>query len=185
MQRLRALNRFIDDLYNDQRVVADGVFPGELLDDSVELPPRVPRRRARSSACGRTSAAATSSATPTARCTCSRTTCACPSGVSYVLENRAISKRVFADLFAEQSILPVDALHRRARPRCSCRSRPTASTDPTIVVLTPGIYNSAYFEHSFLAQRMGAAPGRGRRPRRRRRRLRLHAHDRRASSGST
>ena len=89
VQRLRALNLFIDDVYNDQRVVADGVFPADLLDDSVNYRPECRGRAPASSACGPTSAAPTSCATPTARCTCSRTTCACPSGVSYVIENRA------------------------------------------------------------------------------------------------
>jgi uncharacterized circularly permuted ATP-grasp superfamily protein len=76
--------------------------------------------------------------------------------VSYVLENRAISKRVFADLFAQQSILPVDSYTDELN-RMLCSIAPEGVADPTIAVLTPGIYNSAYFEHSFLAQRMGAA----------------------------
>jgi uncharacterized circularly permuted ATP-grasp superfamily protein len=78
-----------------------------------------------------------------------------PSGVSYVLENRAISKRVFADLFAKQSILPVDSYTDELN-RMLVSIAPDGITNPTIAVLTPGIYNSAYFEHSFLAQRMGA-----------------------------
>ena len=79
-----------------------------------------------------------------------------PSGVSYVLENRAISKRAFADLFAQQSILPVDGYTDELK-RMLASLAPDDVIDPTVVVLTPGIYNSAYFEHSFLAQRMGAA----------------------------
>ena len=76
-----------------------------------------------------------------------------PSGVSYMLENREITKRVFPELFTEQSILPVDAYPERLR-------RILASLSPqgdqaVIGVLTPGIYNSAYFEHAFLAQQMG------------------------------
>ncbi|MFT3853520.1 MAG: circularly permuted type 2 ATP-grasp protein [Ilumatobacteraceae bacterium] len=78
-----------------------------------------------------------------------------PSGVSYVLENRAVSKRAFADLFAEQSILPVDAYTDELN-RMLTSIAPDDVDDPTIAVLTPGIYNSAYFEHSFLAQRIGA-----------------------------
>ena len=79
-----------------------------------------------------------------------------PSGVSYVLENRAISKRVFADLFARQSILPVDSYTDELN-RMLVSIAPDGVANPTVAVLTPGIYNSAYFEHSFLAQRMGAA----------------------------
>jgi len=78
-----------------------------------------------------------------------------PSGVSYVLENRAISKRAFADLFAQQSILPVDGYTDELK-RMLTSLAPVGIEDPTVVVLTPGVYNSAYFEHSFLAQRMGA-----------------------------
>ena len=79
-----------------------------------------------------------------------------PSGVSYVIENRGVAKRAFAELFARQRIRPVDgytdALNSPARPRW----RPTGCDDPQLAVLTPGIFNSAYFEHSFLAERMGA-----------------------------
>ena len=68
-----------------------------------------------------------------------------------------ITKRAFADLFAAVPEHPARRrLHRRAQQAARARSRPTSVDDPTIVVLTPGIYNSAYFEHSFLAQRMGA-----------------------------
>ena len=73
-----------------------------------------------------------------------------------MLENRAISKRAFADLFARQSILPVDGYTDELNGMLSSLA-PDGVSEPTIAVLTPGIYNSAYFEHSFLAQRMGAA----------------------------
>ena len=108
VQRLTALNRFIDDLYNDQRIIADGVFPAELLAAVGQLPARVPRRPPPASGCGRTSAAATSCATPTARCTSSRTTCGCRRASATCSRTASISKRAFADLFPRQSILPVD-----------------------------------------------------------------------------
>jgi uncharacterized circularly permuted ATP-grasp superfamily protein len=77
-----------------------------------------------------------------------------PSGVSYLLENRLICKRAFADLFERQSILPVDAYTDELyRLLCSIASEDV--DEPCVVVLTPGMYNSAYFEHSFLAQRLG------------------------------
>ena len=78
-----------------------------------------------------------------------------PSGVSYMLENRQISKRAFADLFARQSILPVDAYTDELYKLLLVAVAAGRSRQPSVVVLTPGIYNSAYFEHSFLAQRMG------------------------------
>jgi uncharacterized circularly permuted ATP-grasp superfamily protein len=77
-----------------------------------------------------------------------------PSGVSYLLENRLVSKRAFADLFAHQSIQPVDDYPDQLL-RLLASLAPDEIHDPTVVVLTPGIYNSAYFEHSFLAHRMG------------------------------
>ena len=80
-----------------------------------------------------------------------------PSGASYLLQNRAISKRAFADLFERQSILPVDDYPDQLR-----RLLVSLAADelqgvrhPQVVVLTPGVYNSAYFEHAFLAQQMG------------------------------
>jgi uncharacterized circularly permuted ATP-grasp superfamily protein len=78
-----------------------------------------------------------------------------PSGVSYVLENRAVTKRAFPELFERQRIRPVDS-YTDALNRLLTSLAPTPMDDPMIVVLTPGIFNSAYFEHSFLAQRMGA-----------------------------
>ena len=101
-----------------------------------------------------------------------------PSGVSYMLENRQVTKRVFADLFRDLDIHPVDSYPNRLAALLAALS-PRPGETPVMAVLTPGIFNSAYFEHSSLAQQMGAPPGRGQRPCRRRRRLRLSAHRRR------
>jgi uncharacterized circularly permuted ATP-grasp superfamily protein len=78
-----------------------------------------------------------------------------PSGVSYMLENRQLMKRLFPELFQSSDILPVDDYPTR----CTTPWRHLSPRDgkrPVIAVLTPGIYNSAYFEHSYLAQKMGA-----------------------------
>ena len=153
-QRLRALNLFIDDLYHEQRVVADGVFPAELLEHSVNFRPQCrgvsPKFGVWAHICG-------SDLVRDADGTMYvlEDNLRVPSGVSYVLENRAISKRAFADLFAQQSILPVDGYTDELK-RMLASLAADGVDDPTVVVLTPGIYNSAYFEHSFLAQRMGA-----------------------------
>jgi uncharacterized circularly permuted ATP-grasp superfamily protein len=155
VQRLRALNMFIDDLYHDQRIVADGVFPDHLLEHSVNYRPQCvgvsPRHGVWAHVCG-------SDLVRDADGTMYvlEDNLRVPSGVSYMLENRAISKRAFADLFARQSILPVDAYTDELK-RMLTSIAPEGVTDPTVAVLTPGVYNSAYFEHSFLAQRMGAA----------------------------
>jgi uncharacterized circularly permuted ATP-grasp superfamily protein len=153
-QRLRALNAFIDDVYHDQRVVADGVFPAELLEHSVNFRPQCqgvsPKYGVWAHICGSDLVRDADGMMYVLE-----DNLRVPSGVSYVLENRAISKRAFADLFARQSILPVDGYTDELK-RMLVSLAPDGVTDPTVVVLTPGIYNSAYFEHSFLAQRMGA-----------------------------
>ena len=154
-QRLRAINRFIDDLYHDQRIVADGVFPADLLEHSVNFRPEC---RGVSPAHGVWAHISGSDLVRGADGTMYvlEDNLRVPSGVSYMLENRAISKRVFADLFAEQSIWPVDSYTDELN-RMLVSIAPQGVDAPTIAVLTPGIYNSAYFEHSFLAQRIGAA----------------------------
>ena len=78
-----------------------------------------------------------------------------PSGVSYVLENRAVMKRVFPALFSAVPRAGDRGLSVQPAADASSTSPPTAAKSPTIAVLTPGIYNSAYFEHSFLARQMG------------------------------
>ncbi len=154
-QRLRAVNRFIDDLYHEQRIVADGVFPAELLEHSVNFRPEC---RGASPAFGVWAHISGSDLVRDGDGTMYvlEDNLRVPSGVSYVLENRAISKRAFADFFAQQSILPVDAYTDELNRMLSSLA-PDGVADPTLAVLTPGIYNSAYFEHSFLAQRLGAA----------------------------
>ncbi|VDR27248.1 Domain of uncharacterised function (DUF404) [Raoultella terrigena] len=77
-----------------------------------------------------------------------------PSGVSYMLENRAITKRVLPELFEREDIKPIDAYPAQLLETLTALS-PRQIERPEIVVLTPGIYNSAYFEHAFLAQQMG------------------------------
>ena len=76
-----------------------------------------------------------------------------PSGVSYLLENRMVTKHIFPEMFRHYSIEPVDPYVGRLASTLASVS--PATGDPTIVVLTPGIYNSAYFEHAFLAQQLG------------------------------
>ena len=78
-----------------------------------------------------------------------------PSGVSYMLENRQLSKRVFADAFRNLDIQPIDGYPARLQAMLAALS-PRPGDVPVIAVLTPGVYNSAYFEHAFLAQQMGA-----------------------------
>ncbi|HTH07159.1 MAG TPA: circularly permuted type 2 ATP-grasp protein, partial [Ilumatobacteraceae bacterium] len=154
VQRLTALNRFIDDLYHDRRIVADGVFPAELLEHSVNLRPQC---MGISPPHGVWAHISGSDLVRDADGTMYvlEDNLRVPSGVSYMLENRAVSKRAFADLFTRQSIMPIDAYTDELNKLLSSIA-PDGVPNPQIVVLTPGIFNSAYFEHSFLAQRMGA-----------------------------
>ena len=78
-----------------------------------------------------------------------------PSGVSYVLENRDLMKRTFPQVFEGLRIRPVDIYPGRLLETLEALASPSAGEKPTVVLLTPGMYNSAYFEHSFLAQQMG------------------------------
>lgn len=154
-QRLRAINSFIDDLYHEQRIVRDGVFPAELLEHSTNFRPECigvdPAHGVWAHISG-SDLVRDGDGTMYVL----EDNLRVPSGVSYMLENRAVSKRVFADLFARQSILPIDG-YTSALGSMLASIAPNGIESPTVVVLTPGIHNSAYFEHSFLAQRIGAA----------------------------
>lgn len=154
VQRLVALNRFIDDLYNDQRIVADGVFPAGLLADSANFRPECMGVHPRFGVWAHISGSdLVRDADGTMYVL--EDNLRVPSGVSYVLENRAVCKRAFPEVFARQSIAPVDA-YTEELAKLLRSLAPDDVTTPSVAVLTPGIFNSAYFEHSFLAQRMGA-----------------------------
>ncbi len=154
VQRSRALNAFIDDVYNRQRILADGVVPAELVLESRNFREQCkgaqPRHGAWAHVCG----------TDLVRDADGRfyvleDNLRVPSGVSYMIENREITKRVLPELFHDYSILPVDDYPTRLFQMLASLC-PRKRSRPTIAVLTPGIYNSAYFEHAFLAQGMGA-----------------------------
>lgn len=152
-QRVRALNLFIDDIYHDQKIVKDKVFPGDLLKKSKNFRKQCvgmnPKFGVWAHICGsdlvRHSDGQVYVLEDNLRV---------PSGVSYLLENRQVIKRVFADLFGDYSILPVDDYPSQLFDTLAALS-PRPSEYPQVAVMTPGIYNSAYFEHCYLAQQMG------------------------------
>jgi len=152
-QRLTALNLFINDLYNAQKIVKDGVFPSEVLAGSVNFRPQcvgvTPRFGAWAHICG-TDLVRDQDGTMYVL----EDNLRVPSGVSYMLENRQIMKRTFPELFRTSAILPVDDYPTQLYNTLAALS-PRQDEAPVIVVLTPGIFNSAYFEHSYLAQQMG------------------------------
>lgn len=153
-QRLAALNLFIGDLYGAQKVIADGVFPAEMLIDSVNFrqqcigvtPPQATWAHICGSDLVRDDDGTMYVLEDNLRV---------PSGVSYMLENRQLTKRVFADLFRDLDIHPVDSYPNELASMLASLS-PRPGETPMIVVLTPGVFNSAYFEHAYLAQQMGA-----------------------------
>ena len=153
-QRLTALNLFIDDLYNAQRIVKDGVFPLEVLEGSKNFREQCrgmsPRFGVWAHVCG-TDLVRDKDGTVYVL----EDNLRVPSGVSYMLENRQLMKRLFPEVFQASHILPVDDYPTQLYDTLADLS-PRQGTRPVVAVLTPGIYNSAYFEHSYLAQQMGA-----------------------------
>ncbi|MBS0210363.1 MAG: circularly permuted type 2 ATP-grasp protein [Planctomycetes bacterium] len=152
-QRIRALNLFIDDMYHEQRIVKDGVFPEFMALSSKCFmnrcaglnPPKGVWCHITGTDLVRNSDGQIYVLEDNLRC---------PSGVSYVLENREVMKRTFPQMFDGLPVTPVEDYPEQLLKMLQYIAPPTART-PTVVVLTPGIYNSAYFEHCFLAQQMG------------------------------
>lgn len=153
VQRITALNLFLHDIYHQQNILRDGVIPKQLIWEAAHFRPEfmhfdVPRN-IYIHICGtdlvRDGEGNYLVLEDNARC---------PSGVSYVLENRQAMKRVFPNLLSEYRVRPVEDYSQELLNVLRYVA-PKAKPDPTVVLLTPGIYNSAYFEHSFLARSMG------------------------------
>src|SRR5215471_10424177 len=151
-QRVYALNLFIDDVYHEQKILKDKIIPEHLIRSA---------RSFRKECIG---------LNPPQKVWCHITgtdlvrdrdgqiyvledNLRCPSGVSYVLENRRIMKRTFPQVFEALRVRPVDEYPSRLL--ATLQSLLPAMDSPKVAVLTPGIYNSAYYEHTFLAQQMG------------------------------
>ena len=152
-QRIRALNAFVDDVYHGQKILVDGTMPSELVLSARFYRPEfmgfsVPRgvyvhvvgtdliRDARGDFY------------------VLEDNLRSPSGVSYVLANRQVMKWVFPQLFAAYNVRPVESYPHHLLQTLR-HVAPDGVDDPTIALLTPGIYNSAYFEHTYLAKAMG------------------------------
>ncbi len=152
-QRLRALGAFLDDVYGEQKILAAGVIPKELVLGAAGYQPTLrgvkPPGGVRIHISG-----IDLIRDPDGSWRVLEDNLRTPSGVSYVVENRVISKRVFPRVLDQARVHRVD--HYPTRLAEMLRSvSPVAADDTTAVVLTPGPYNSAYFEHSFLARTMG------------------------------
>ena len=157
VQRVTALNRFLHDVYHDQDIIKAGVIPKEQILDNAQYRPEMTGVRVPndiySHICG-VDIVRAPDANGDGEYYVLEDNLRVPSGVSYMLENRKMMMRLFPELFSQNRVAPVahypDLLLETLRA-----SAPPATADPTVVVLTPGMYNSAYFEHAFLAQQMG------------------------------
>ncbi|MES1935214.1 circularly permuted type 2 ATP-grasp protein [Salinisphaera hydrothermalis] len=153
-QRVAALNAFIADIYAEQRIIADGVFPAEVLAQSVNFRPECVGMRPPGDIwahiCGSDLVR-----DGEGRFYVLEDNLRVPSGVSYMVENRLVSKRVFPELFEAHVIGPVDDYPSELLDALAALS-PRPDITPNVAVLTPGVYNSAFFEHVWLAGQMGA-----------------------------
>ncbi len=152
-QRVKALNCFINDIYHEQNIIKDKIFPAEVLAESSNFRQQcvgiTPAFGIWAHVCGSDLVRDKDGTLYVLE-----DNLRVPSGVSYMMENRMVMKRVFPELFEDYNIQPVDDYTARLFDTLASIS-PRPADYPTIVVLTPGIYNSAYFEHSYLAQQMG------------------------------
>ena len=151
-QRLLALNLFLKDIYHEGKILAEGIVPRELVYSCPHY---------RREMCGvrvRRDIYVSVAGTDLVRVedggfAVLEDNLRVPSGVSYMLANRQVMKRVFPGLFSRYRVRPID--HYGQQLLGTLRALAPRPNDPTIVVLTPGVYNSAYFEHTFLARQMG------------------------------
>lgn len=157
VQRVTALNRFIHDVYHDQEIIKAGVVPAEQVTANAQFRPEMMGVNVPNGIYSHIAGidiVRAPNAKGEGEYFVLEDNLRVPSGVSYMLEDRKMMMRLFPELFSAHQVAPVmhypDLLLETLRA-----SAPTTTDDPTVVVLTPGMYNSAYFEHAFLAQQMG------------------------------
>ncbi|AFY69910.1 protein of unknown function DUF404 [Thalassoporum mexicanum PCC 7367] len=152
-QRIYALNSFLCDIYGDRKIIKDGLIPQELIESATGyLKPCEQIKPPQDIWCHITGTDLVRDRDGSWYVL--EDNLRCPSGVSYVLENRRIMKSTFPQVFQTLNIRQVEKYPGRLLETL-LNLAPPGLPDPVVVVLTPGIYNSAYFEHSFLAQQMG------------------------------
>lgn len=152
VQRVAALNAFLGDVYGDQRILAEGVVPRELVEGASGYLPALRGIKPRNGVYVHIAGIDLVRA-PSGEFLVLEDNARTPSGVSYVLENRAVMKRAISNIFQDTRVRAVDDYPRQLRAALLALAPPV--DEPRLVVLTPGRWNSAYFEHSFLARRMG------------------------------
>ena len=157
VQRVTALNRFIHDVYHDQEILKAGIIPREQVLNNAQFRPEMMGVDVPNGVYSNISGidiVRAPNAAGEGEYYVLEDNLRVPSGVSYMLEDRKMMMRLFPELFSQHRVAPVahypDLLLETLRA-----SGPSTTDNPTVVVLTPGMYNSAYFEHAFLAQQMG------------------------------
>ena len=152
-QRVKALNRFLEDVYGERDILKAGIVPKNLVlqnsEYRAEVEGFIPPNRVHTHISGIDIVR-----TGTDDFFVLEDNMRCPSGVSYMLENREVMMRLFPDLFKEYKVRPVNHYPQELKKTLAA-SAPEGVENPRAVVFTPGIYNSAYFEHAFLASEMG------------------------------
>ncbi len=162
-QRVTALNRFIHDVYHEQEIMKAGIVPADQVLQNAQFRSEMMGVNVPGGVYSHISgidivraASLENSADGSGQYYVLEDNLRVPSGVSYMLENRKMMMRLFPELFAMHRIAPV-AHYPDLLLETLCAVAPAGVSEPTVVVLTPGMYNSAYFEHTFLAQQMGVA----------------------------
>jgi uncharacterized circularly permuted ATP-grasp superfamily protein len=153
-QRVRALNLFLKDVYSQREILRAGIVPEDLIFRNPVFRPEMNGQKVPHDLyvliagidIVRVDADNFYVLEDNART---------PSGVSYMLENREIMLRLFPDLFSRHRVAPVENYPDELLATLKSVAPATASQDPTVVLLTPGVFNSAYYEHSFLADKLG------------------------------
>jgi uncharacterized circularly permuted ATP-grasp superfamily protein len=153
VQRVRALEALLTDVYGAGRIFDDGVIPRSLVTSSEHFHRAAwgiePANGVRVHVAGVDVVRGSDG-----HFYVLEDNLRCPSGVSYVIENRRMMARIFPELFASHRVIAVDSYPAKLLESLRA-SAPSGVTDPTVVVMTAGVYNSAFFEHSFLARQMG------------------------------
>jgi len=150
-QRIHALNLFLQDIYNDQKILKDGIIPADLILGSKDfLKPCIGMTPPKGIWCHITGTDLVKD--KSGEYYILEDNLRCPSGVSYMLESREIIKRVYPQLFGQEGVMPVSDYPTKLLRMLQNLSE---KAKPVVGVLTPGIYNSAYYEHSYLALQMG------------------------------
>jgi uncharacterized circularly permuted ATP-grasp superfamily protein len=157
VQRVNVLNRFLHDVYHDQDIIKAGIIPAEQVTGNTQFRKEmmgvyVPHRVY--SHISGVDIVRAANAKGEGEYYVLEDNLRVPSGVSYMLEDRKMMMRLFPDLFSSHRVAPVAHYPDLLLETLRSSAQPGAA-DPTVVVLTPGMYNSAYFEHAFLAQQMG------------------------------